>query len=155
MEDIEVRIHEEINDYCERFKGLTIRQWICSVLMLVINVPLYFYSKPYLGDEIAQWLAILVAIPFGYIGFVRIQNLDAEKITPYIFRFYFSFAKPLPYKTEREIQAEKEAKEQAKQERLEKSKFYKLVIFTKKLKEKCVYGFRKRKTKHKQETKVD
>lgn len=145
MDDMEVRIHEEINDYREKFKGFTVRQYISGIFMLAINVPLYLYTMDILGDELAQWLVVLVAIPFVFIGFIQIQNLDAEKIMPYIWRYYFSFSKPLPYKTEKEIQFEKEQRKKAHIETLKKLRIYKIYSFINKVKERFKHGIEKTK----------
>ena len=63
-----------------------------------------------IGDDLASYVVILVAGIIGFIGFIKIHNLDAEKIFPFWWRNYISFAKPLIYKTDKEIAAEKEAK---------------------------------------------
>lgn len=110
MDDLEIRIPKEISEYHEKFYGLTLRQIICCIVIVAINVPLYMFLSDAVGSDLASYAVILVAAPIGFVGFVKIHNLDAEKIIPFWWRNYVSFAKPLVYKTEKEIEAEKNAK---------------------------------------------
>ena len=41
MDQIEIRIHEEINDYHEKFYWFTFRQWIAVILFGITAVPFY------------------------------------------------------------------------------------------------------------------
>ena len=45
---------------------------------------------------------VAIAGVFGFIGFVKIHELPAEKILPYWFRHYFLFAKPIHYMSDEE-----------------------------------------------------
>lgn len=110
MDDLEVRIPKEITEYREKFYGLTLRQILACIVVCAINIPLYMYLSDLIGSDPASYVVILVATPILFIGFIKIHNLDAEKIIPYWWRNYISFSKPLIYKTEKEIAAEKEAK---------------------------------------------
>lgn len=110
MDRIEPRIHDEIKDYKEKFYNFTLRQWIFGILILITTVPLYLFLSPIIGSDLTGWLVIIVAIPIGFFGFIPIQGLNAEKIVFFWKRNYINFAKPLVYKTEAEIQAEKNNK---------------------------------------------
>ena len=49
---MEVKINREIRNYTESmFFGLSLRQFIFSVLACAVAVGLYFLLKPYLGTE--------------------------------------------------------------------------------------------------------
>lgn len=109
MNEIEVKIHAEYSNYREKFYGLTLRQIIFGVLLVGVAVLTYIYSREYLGDDIASYLVILVSAPIGFLGFIPIQGLDAEKIIPYWWRNYMKFVKPLEYKTDKQILEEKNA----------------------------------------------
>lgn len=110
MDRIEPRIHDEIKDYKEKFYNFTLRQWIFGILILITTVPLYLVLSPKVGSNIAGWLVILIAIPIGFVGFIPIQGLNAERIMFFWKRNYINFAKPILYKTEEEILQEKNGK---------------------------------------------
>ena len=77
---MEVKINREIRDYSESvYFGLTLRQFIFSVLACLIAVLIYFVLKPYFGLETLSWLCILAAVPFAAIGFVKYNGMTAEK----------------------------------------------------------------------------
>lgn len=67
---IEIRIAKEIKDYREKlFFNLTLRQTICSVLAILINVPLYILGKEYISQEILSWIIIFISLPIFFIGY--------------------------------------------------------------------------------------
>lgn len=77
---MEVRINREIREYTESmFFGLTLRQFIFSVLACAIAVLIYFTFKPVLGLETVSWICIVAATPFAAIGFLRYNGMTAEK----------------------------------------------------------------------------
>lgn len=102
MDRIEPRFHDEIKDYREKFYNFTLRQWIFGILILITTIPLYLILSP-IGNDIAGWVVILIALPIGFIGFIPIQQLPAEKIIFYWKRNYINFAKPILYKIEETI----------------------------------------------------
>lgn len=110
MDRIEPRIHDEIKDYKEKFYNFTIRQWLFAILILIIVVPLYLYLSPILGSDITGWIVILVAGPIGFIGFIPIQGLSAEKMIFFWKRNYINFAKPICYRTENSAISPKHSK---------------------------------------------
>lgn len=120
MDEIEVRVPNEINDYHEKFYGLTLRQIIAVILMAIFTIPTYIYLSQYIGSDPASYIIIAIACPFAFFGFVKIQGLDAEKIIPFWYRNYLLFTKPLIFKTQKEINAEIEAKKQAKKNKKNK-----------------------------------
>lgn len=76
---IEIKIPKEINEYKPKsFFGLTSRQFICSVLAVCINVPLYFFGRKYLGDEIMSWIILFIAFPLGLIAFFKYNGMNFE-----------------------------------------------------------------------------
>ncbi|MST52396.1 PrgI family protein [Hornefia butyriciproducens] len=77
---MEVRINREIREYTESmFFGLTLRQFIFSILACAIAVLIYFTFKPVLGLETVSWICIVAAAPFAAIGFLRYNGMTAEK----------------------------------------------------------------------------
>ena len=77
---MEVKINREIRNYTESmFFGLSLRQFIFSVLACGVAVGLYFLLKPHLGTETVSWVCILGAAPFATLGFVKYNGMTAEK----------------------------------------------------------------------------
>lgn len=73
-------INREIRDYTESvYFGLSLRQFVFSVLACGVAVGLYFLLKPFLGIETLSWLCILGAAPFAAIGFFKYHGMTAEK----------------------------------------------------------------------------
>lgn len=78
---MEVKINREIRNYTESmFFGLSMRQFIFSVLALGVAVFLYFLLKPHLGTETVSWACILGAAPFAALGFISYHGMPAEKL---------------------------------------------------------------------------
>ena len=78
--DMEVKINREIRNYTESmFFGLSLRQFIFSVLACGVAVGLYFLLRPYVGTETVSWVCILGAAPFAALGFVKYNGMTAEK----------------------------------------------------------------------------
>lgn len=77
---MEVKINREIREYTESmFFGLTLRQFIFSVLALGASVATYFALKAVIGVEVVSWVCMLAAIPFAVLGFVKYNGMTAEK----------------------------------------------------------------------------
>lgn len=77
---IAVRIPEEIRKYKEKIMfGLTARQIICTVLALVICVPLYWFGRKYIQEDILSWIVILIAAPLIGIGYASFNGMPMEK----------------------------------------------------------------------------
>ena len=69
---MEVKINKEIRNYTESmFFGLSMRQFIFSVLACGVAVALYFLLRPYFGTETLSWMCILGASPFAALGFIK------------------------------------------------------------------------------------
>lgn len=77
---MEVKINKEIRDYTESvYFGLSLRQFIFSILACGMAVLLYFLFRPYFGIETLSWLCILGAAPFAAIGFIKYNGMNAEE----------------------------------------------------------------------------
>ena len=75
---MEVKINKDIREFSESiFFGLTMRQFIFSLLACVIAVILYFTLKPFFGIETLSWICILGAAPFAVLGFVKYNGMTA------------------------------------------------------------------------------
>ncbi len=77
---MEVKINREIRNYTESmFFGLSMRQFIFSVLACGVAVGLYFILRPYFGIETLSWMCILGAAPFAVLGFITYHGMTAEQ----------------------------------------------------------------------------
>lgn len=77
---MEVKINKEIRNYTESmFFGLSMRQFIFSLLAIGVAVGLYFLLRPYVGTETVSWMCILGAAPFAALGFVSYHGMTAEQ----------------------------------------------------------------------------
>ena len=77
---MEVKVNKEIRNYTESiYFGLSLRQFIFSILACLMAVRLYFIMKPYFGLETLSWLCILGASPFAALGFITYNGLTAEQ----------------------------------------------------------------------------
>ena len=77
---MEVKINREIRNYTESmFFGLSLRQFVFSVLAVGIAVLLYFVLKPHVGTETVSWMCILGAAPFAAMGFISYHGMTAEQ----------------------------------------------------------------------------
>lgn len=77
---MEVKINKEIRNYTESmFFGLSLRQFIFSILACGVAVGLYFILRPYFGTETLSWMCILGASPFAAMGFIKYNGMTAEQ----------------------------------------------------------------------------
>ena len=77
---MEVKINREIRNYTESmFFGLSIRQFVFSILAVAVAVGLYFLLRPYMGMETVSWVCILGAAPFAALGFINYHGMTAEQ----------------------------------------------------------------------------
>jgi len=85
---IAVRIPDEIRKYKEKIMlGLTARQLIATAMAFLVCVPLYFFGKSFINDEILTWLIILIAVPLVGIGFFRFNGMPMEKYMVVMFKY--------------------------------------------------------------------
>ena len=77
---LEVKINKEIRNYTESmFFGLSMRQFLFSVLACGVAVGLLFLLRGRFGTETLSWMCILGASPFAVMGFVRYNGMTAEQ----------------------------------------------------------------------------
>lgn len=77
---MEVKINKEIRNYTESmFFGLSLRQFVFSLLACGVAVGLYFILRPHFGTETLSWVCILGAAPFAAMGFVKYNGMTAEQ----------------------------------------------------------------------------
>ena len=78
---MEVKINREIQDYSEQvYFGLSLRQFVFSVLACGVAVGFYFLLRPWFGLETLSWVCIVGAAPFAALGFFKWHGMTAEKM---------------------------------------------------------------------------
>lgn len=115
---IAVRIPEEIRKYKEKIAfGLTGRQIISVIIAAVICVPLYWFGRPYIHEELLSWLVILIAVPLVSIGFFTFNGMPMEKFFVAWLKFEVIYPRKRKFRTDnafREWQNEAYAEEAPK-----------------------------------------
>ena len=97
---MEVKINKDIREFSESiFFGLSLRQFIFSVLACIVAVILYFVLKPFFGIETLSWVCILGAVPFAVLGFVKYNGMTAEKFVMAFIKSEFIIPKKLTFKS--------------------------------------------------------
>jgi len=77
---MEVKVPRDILKYEETlFFGLTLRQFLFSVLAVGVAVGVFFLFNPMLGMETTSWICIMAALPFALLGFVRYNGMTADE----------------------------------------------------------------------------
>lgn len=98
---MEVKINKDIREFTENiFFGLSMRQFIFSILACIVAVILYFLLKPFFGIETLSWTCILGAVPFAVLGFVRYNGMTAEKFIGVWIKSNFIVPKKLTFKAQ-------------------------------------------------------
>ena len=78
---MEIQINKEIRDYHESmFFGLSLRQFVFSLLACAATIITYFITQPRFGTEIASWCCILVCGPFIALGYIRYNGMYFEAV---------------------------------------------------------------------------
>ncbi len=96
---MEVKINKEIRDYTESmFFGLSLRQFIFSLVAVFVAVGVYFGFNTILGNETVSWACIVSASPFAAIGFIKYNGMTAEKALWAYIKFELLNDKKLPFK---------------------------------------------------------
>ena len=97
---MEVKINKEIRNYTESmFFGLSLRQFIFSLLACGVAVGLYFILRPYFGTETLSWVCILGAAPFAVMGFVKYNGMTAEQFVWAWIKSEFLMPKKLTFRS--------------------------------------------------------
>ena len=95
---MEVKINREIRNYTESiFFGLSLRQFVFSILACGVAVLLYFLLKNNFGIETLSWVCILGASPFAAIGFITYNGMPAEKFIYAYIKSEFLIPKKLTF----------------------------------------------------------
>lgn len=126
---IEIRIPKEIRTYKEKlFFGLNLRQLICTIVTLIINVPLYWYGRKYIGDDAISWIVIFTSMPLFLIGFFNYNGLNFEQFIIAFIESEFIYPKKRIYKGESlyEILINHDIKEEKRLKKKQRNFFIKI-----------------------------
>lgn len=94
---MEVKLNAEILDYTEQvYFGLSLRQFLCALLAIVVAVLLYLALSPVLAVGTVSWVCVLGAAPFAVLGFVRYHGMTAEQFLWVWLRYQLLEPKKLP-----------------------------------------------------------
>ena len=97
---MEIKINKEIRDYQESvFMGLSLRQFLFSLLAIGVAVGVYFGLQGVLGPETVSWLCVIAAFPFAILGFVKYHGMTAEQFIKVYIQSEFMMPKQLKSKT--------------------------------------------------------
>ena len=98
---MEVRINKEVKDYQESiFFGLSLRQFVFSILAVGVAVAVYFLLKDIVGTSEVGWMCILAALPFALCGFFKYNGMPAEKFLAAFLRSEYLTPKKLMFKAD-------------------------------------------------------
>lgn len=98
---MEVRINKEVRDYQEAiFFGLSLRQFVFSLLAVGAAVGAYFTLRDVMGTGEVGWVCILAALPFALCGFVRYNGMSCEQFLAAFVRAQYLMPKKLVFQGE-------------------------------------------------------
>lgn len=98
---LEVRINKEVRDYQESlFFGLSLRQFLFSLLAVLMAVGLYFSLRSVVGNGEIGWICVLAAFPFAMCGFFQYNGMTFEQFILVLIRSEFLYPKRLVFKSD-------------------------------------------------------
>lgn len=96
---MEVKVPRDILSYEESlFFGLSLRQFLFSLIAVGVAVGAYFLFNPRLGTEATSWICIVGALPFAALGFVRYNGMSADEFVRTWVRSEMLFPKVLVFR---------------------------------------------------------
>lgn len=102
---IRADVPQDVTEYKEQFfLGMTGRQFVCVVLMLILAVVTFLIGRNFVTSDILVYLIILEVAPLAAVGFLKYNGMGIEKIAVKVMDFYFGCQrrkmKYLPTETE-------------------------------------------------------
>ncbi|HIS87132.1 MAG TPA: PrgI family protein [Candidatus Caccenecus avistercoris] len=96
---MEIKINKEIKNYSEKvYFGLTMRQFIFTIIACVMAIITYFVFNNILNKELISWLCIFSTLPFFFFGFFNYNGLNAEMFLLAFIKCKFLIPKKLKFK---------------------------------------------------------
>ena len=101
---MEVKINREIRNYTESmFFGLSLRQFIFSVLACGVAVGLYFLLKPYVGTETVSWVYNGMTAEKAIYAWIKSEFLMPKKLVFHSTNVYYELMKPSIEQKQKEV----------------------------------------------------
>ena len=98
VNSIEVKIPKEVRQHKESiFFGLSLRQFICSVLAVAIAAGVYLGLGKVISKDTASWLCILLAAPMAMAGFFTYNGMNFEQFVWAFIKSEFLCAAQRPF----------------------------------------------------------
>lgn len=117
---IVIKVPKEIRNYKETVVlGLTLRQFVCLLLALIVGVRTYMLVCPIFKQDISQYICVLPSIPILVYGFFSFQEKPIEYYIKIWLKFHFGYKRirkinTLNFWEELEIEADKEMSKSSK-----------------------------------------
>ncbi len=87
---IRADVPQDVTEYKEQFfLGMTGRQLVCVVLMLILAVVTFLLGRNFVTSDILVYLIILEVAPLAAVGFLKYNGMGIEKIAVKVMDFYF------------------------------------------------------------------
>ena len=140
MARTEIELNKEVLDYKESiFFGLSLRQFICAGLAVMIAVIVWFATRGILAKEIRSWLCLILACPFAVAGFFKFNTLTLEQFLWQMIKTCLIYRGRRVYKSVNSdrLENDKILKERSKDCRWQEKKLRKMVRKNEKLKKKA------------------
>ena len=88
---LEVKVPKEITEYREKILfGLSIRQLVCVAIAAIVCTISYFAIRRFIGDDLAGYFVLLMAMPIMGVGFLRINGFVFEKYIAIVLNHKFN-----------------------------------------------------------------
>lgn len=87
---IKADVPQDVTEYKEQFfLGMTGRQLVCVVLMLILAVATFLFGRNFVTSDILVYLIILEVAPLAAVGFLKYNGMGIEKIAAKVIDYYF------------------------------------------------------------------
>lgn len=87
---IKADVPQDVTEYKEQFfLGMTGRQLVCVVLMLILAVVTFLFGRNFVTSDILVYLIILEVAPLAAVGFLKYNGMGIEKIAAKVIDYYF------------------------------------------------------------------
>ncbi len=87
---IRADVPQDVTEYKEQFfLGMTGRQLVCVVLMLILAVVTFLLGRNFVTSDILVYLIILEVASLAAVGFLKYNGMGIEKIAVKVMDFYF------------------------------------------------------------------
>ncbi len=87
---IRADVPQDVTEYKEQFfLGMTGRQFICVVIMLILAVGTFLLGRNFFTSDVLVYLIIFEVAPLAAVGFLKYNGMGVEKIAGKVIDFYF------------------------------------------------------------------